>query len=139
MKLDGWSLDPQLARDTILLGDLPLSQVLVAKDANYPWLVLVPRRKDTVEIIDLDKAEQAELLAEIDRVSRALRDATPCDKLNVAALGNVVAQLHVHIIARRKSDAAWPKPVWGVAEPTTYDAAALDAFMTAMRKALWPA
>jgi len=139
MKLDGWSLDPQLARDTILLGDLPLSQVLVAKDANYPWLVLVPRRKDTVEIIDLDKAEQAELLAEIDRVSRALREVTNCDKLNVAALGNVVAQLHVHIIARRRTDAAWPKPVWGVAEPTSYDAAALDAFMTAMRKALWPA
>ena len=139
MKLDGWSLDPQLARDTILLGDLPLSQLLVSKDANYPWLVLVPRRKDTVEIIDLDKAEQAELLAEIDRVSRALREITDCDKLNVAALGNVVAQLHVHIIARRKTDAAWPKPIWGVAEALAYEPGALDAFMTAMRKALWNA
>lgn len=139
MNSDGWSLHPQLERDTIPLGDMALSRVFVSKDANYPWLLLVPRRPDIVEIIDLDEAEQAQLMGEITQVSRALRDVTPCDKLNIAALGNVVPQLHVHVIARRKTDKAWPKPVWGVAEPKDHDAGELDRFMIAMRKTLWGA
>ncbi|ARP98776.1 HIT domain-containing protein [Pseudorhodoplanes sinuspersici] len=137
MNSDGWSLHPQLERDTILLGDMTLSRVLIIKDANYPWLLLVPRRPAIVEIIDLDEVEQAQLTVEIARVSRALKDVTKCDKLNVAALGNAVPQLHVHIIARRKTDKAWPKPVWGAAEPLTHDTAELGRFMTAMRKKLW--
>src|SRR5690242_4573252 len=112
-----WSLHPQLERDTASFGDLPLCRVLVINDANYPWLLLVPRRPDTVEITDLSEVEQAQLVTEITRVSRAVKDVTQCDKLNVAALGNMVPQLHVHIIARFKTDAAWPKPVWGVAPP----------------------
>src|SRR6218665_3224485 len=108
-----WSLHPQLEKDTINIGDLPLSRVLVIKDANYPWLLLVPRRPAVVEIIDLDEIEQAQLMVEITRVSRVLKAVTQCDKLNVAALGNAVPQLHVHVIARRKTDKAWPKPVWG--------------------------
>ena len=87
--------------------------MLVINDANYPWLLLVPRRPDVVEVIDLDEVEQAQLMTEIARVSRALREVTQCHKLNVAALGNAVPQLHVHIIARFRNDAAWPKPVWG--------------------------
>ena len=132
-----WALHPQLARDTVPLGDLALSRILIIKDANYPWLLLVPRRPDIVEIIDLDQVEQAQLMVEIDRTARALKAVTACDKLNIAALGNAVPQLHVHIIARRKSDKAWPKPVWGAAPPLEHDAAELDRFMNAMRAKLW--
>lgn len=137
MNSDGWALHPQLARDTVELGDLALSRVLVIRDANYPWLLLVPRRRNAVEIIDLDEVEQAQLMTEIARASRALKSVTQCDKLNVAALGNAVPQLHVHVIARRKSDKAWPKPVWGAAEPLAHDPAELDRFMQAMRNKLW--
>ncbi|MFZ5691463.1 MAG: HIT family protein [Pseudomonadota bacterium] len=137
MNLDAWSLHPQLVRDTIELGDLALSRVLVIKDANYPWLLLVPRRPGIVEIIDLDEIEQAQLMVEIARVSRALKSVTQCDKLNVAALGNAVPQLHVHVIARRKTDKAWPRPVWGAVEPIDHDSAELDRFMHAMKKKLW--
>ena len=137
MNSDEWSLHPQLVRDTILLGDLALSQVLVIKDANYPWLLLVPRRPGIVEIIDLDEIEQAQLMVEISRVSRVLKAVTQCDKLNIAALGNAVPQLHVHVIARRKTDKAWPRPVWGVAPPLDHDFTEVDRFMHAMKKKLW--
>jgi diadenosine tetraphosphate (Ap4A) HIT family hydrolase len=90
-----------------------------------------------VEIIDLDEPEQAELMVEIARVSRVLKTVTQCDKLNVAALGNAVPQLHVHVIARRKTDKAWPKPVWGVAPPLDHDGTEIDRFMQAMKKKLW--
>ena len=99
-----WSLHPQLKKDTIDIGDLPLCRVLVIKDAQYPWLLLVPRREETIEIIDLAEVEQAQLMTEISRVARALKEVTACDKLNIAALGNLVPQLHVHVIARRSSD-----------------------------------
>jgi diadenosine tetraphosphate (Ap4A) HIT family hydrolase len=131
-----WSLHPQLARDTVPLGDLELSRVLAMNDANYPWLVLVPRRPDVVEIIDLDDAGRAELMTEIARVCAALRVHTQCDKLNVAAIGNVVPQLHVHIVARRKDDPAWPRPVWGAAPARVYAAADSDTFVAALRRAL---
>jgi diadenosine tetraphosphate (Ap4A) HIT family hydrolase len=137
MNSDQWSLHPQLVRDTIELGDLALSRVLVARDANYPWLLLVPRRSGIVEIIDMEEVEQAQLMVEITRVSRVLKTVTQCDKLNVAALGNAVPQLHVHVIARRKTDKAWPKPVWGVAPPLEYDSNEVDRFMDAMKKKLW--
>lgn len=132
-----WSLHPQLLKDTVEVGDLPLSRVLVIKDANYPWLLAVPRRAGAVEIIDLDEVEQAQLMTEISRVSRALKDITACDKLNVAALGNMVPQLHVHIIARRVTDAAWPRPVWGVKPPLDHDPDALSHFIRALRGKIW--
>src|SRR6201999_2298701 len=132
-----WTLHSQLKKDTIDIGDLPLSKVLVIKDANYPWLLLVPRRPDIVEIIDLAEVEQAQLMTEISRVSRALKEITRCDKLNIAALGNVVPQLHVHVIARRSGDAAWPHPVWGVAAPLAHDETDLQNFITALRRKIW--
>ncbi len=132
-----WSLHPQLQRDTAPLGELPLSRVLIINDANYPWLLLVPRRVGAIELIDLDDVERAQLMTEIALVSRALKDVTECDKLNVAALGNMVPQLHVHIIARRRTDKAWPKPVWGAVPPIAHDAKELDRFMVAMKKKLW--
>ena len=131
-----WSLHPQLAADSTGVGDLALSRVLLLKDANYPWLVLVPRRAGASEIIDLDDADQAQLWAEIAQASRALKAFTACDKLNVAAIGNVVPQLHVHIVARRTTDAAWPRPVWGAVPPRGYEPAALARIVETMRKAL---
>jgi len=132
-----WSLHPQLKQDTIDIGDLPLSKVLVIKDANYPWLLLVPRRVETKEIIDLDEVEQAQLTTEVSRAARALKEITKCDKLNIAALGNVVPQLHVHVIARRTSDAAWPRPVWGAVPPIPHDAEEVQHFISALRRKIW--
>jgi diadenosine tetraphosphate (Ap4A) HIT family hydrolase len=128
-----WRLDPQLASDTIVIGDLQLTRVLLMDDANYPWLVLAPRRTGAVEIIDLDDDAQEQLMDEIAMISRVLKTLTACDKLNVAAIGNVVAQLHVHIVARRKGDAAWPKPVWGAVPARRYDDAERDKLIAAVR------
>lgn len=132
-----WSLHPQLERDTRLVGDLPLARVLVINDANYPWLLLVPRRPDLVELIDLDEVARAQLMTEIAIVARALKEVTQCDKLNIAALGNAVPQLHVHLIARRKGDAAWPKPVWGVAPALAHDPQELSFFLDALKAKIW--
>jgi diadenosine tetraphosphate (Ap4A) HIT family hydrolase len=117
---DGFELDPRLAADTRRVGDLPLSRVLLMDDARFPWLLLVPRRAGRVELDDLPRAERITLLDEIDLATRALRALVAPDKLNVATLGNVVAQLHVHVIARFRADAAWPRPVWGVGERVPY-------------------
>jgi len=132
-----WSLNSRLEKDTINIGDLPLSRVLVIKDANYPWLLLVPRRPDATEITDLNEIEQAQLMTEINRVSVALKDITKPDKLNIAALGNLVPQLHIHIIARRSSDAAWPRPVWGAVQALPHDPQEVEAFIGALRKKIW--
>jgi diadenosine tetraphosphate (Ap4A) HIT family hydrolase len=129
----GWLLDPQLQRDTTTLGDLPLCRLLLSNDATCPWLILVPRRRNAVEIIDLGTSEQADLMREIAEVSRALKAVTACDKLNIAAIGNVVAQLHIHVIARRRGDAAWPRPIWGTAPPRDYVPAIREQMITALR------
>ena len=131
-----WSLHPQLARDTAPVGDLALARALAMNDANFPWVILVPRRAGIVEIIDLDETDRGLLMAEITQVSIALKDLTRCDKLNVAAIGNVVPQLHVHVVARRTGDAAWPKPVWGAVPPKPYAASELDTFIAGLRGAL---
>ena len=131
-----WSLHPQLAQDTVPVGDLGLARVLLANDANYPWLILVPRRPNLVELIDLDETAQVQLQGEVAATARALKAITECDKLNIAALGNQVAQLHVHVIARRHSDAAWPKPVWGAAPPSAYSPTVRDGLIGALRRAL---
>lgn len=131
-----WSMHPQLVADTHSVGDLPLSRVLIIKDANFPWIILVPRRDSVSEILDLPAAEQAQLMEEIARAGTALKTITECHKLNVAALGNVVPQLHVHVIARNKSDPAWPHPVWGRLKPKSYDRATLDRFAVLLGEAL---
>jgi diadenosine tetraphosphate (Ap4A) HIT family hydrolase len=131
-----WTLDPRLAQDSIALGDLPLSRVLLMNDANYPWLIMVPRRPNLVEVIDLDDAGQATLMIEIARTARVLKEITVCDKLNVAALGNTVRQLHVHVIARRASDAAGAWPVWGAVPARPYAAAECERLADSLRGAL---
>jgi diadenosine tetraphosphate (Ap4A) HIT family hydrolase len=134
-----WELHPQLARDTVAIGELPLSRVLLMNDANYPWLLLVPRRLGLIELIDLDELDRAQLISEIWRVSRSLKAISACDKLNVAAIGNLVPQLHIHIVARRRTDFVWPKPVWGLLPPRAYDRADLDRLVDALHRALIPA
>jgi diadenosine tetraphosphate (Ap4A) HIT family hydrolase len=89
------------------------------------------------EIIDLDEVEQAQLMTEITRTARAVKTVTQCDKLNIAALGNAVPQLHVHIIARREGDAGWPRPVWGAAPPVAYEKNVLEQFIESLRKHIW--
>lgn len=110
---NAFTLDQRLAHDTLRLGALPLSEVLLFNDARYDWLVLVPRRSLVVEFLDLPVVEQAQLAHEIQHVSRALKHWQPQAKLNVGALGNVVAQLHIHVLLRHPQDPAWPGPVWG--------------------------
>jgi diadenosine tetraphosphate (Ap4A) HIT family hydrolase len=131
-----WALDPLLARDTVPIGDLPLSRALLINDANYPWLLLVPRRDAAVEITDLDYIEQQQLMSEVSHAAGTLKALTGCDKINVAALGNVVAQLHVHVIARSRGDAAWPKPVWNVAPPKDYHPRERDKLIASLQQKL---
>jgi diadenosine tetraphosphate (Ap4A) HIT family hydrolase len=109
----GWTLHRQLEADTAPVGDLALSRLLAINDADYPWLILVPRRADVTEIEQLG-ADAHRLVDEITQVSRVLKTATGCDKLNIGAIGNVVPQLHVHVVARWQGDPLWPKPVWGM-------------------------
>jgi diadenosine tetraphosphate (Ap4A) HIT family hydrolase len=135
MTQPGWSLHPQLENDTAPVGDLALCRVLSIDDADYPWLILVPRRAGVTEIADLG-GDASLLMAEISLASRVLKDVTRCDKLNIAAIGNIVPQLHVHIVARRKNDPLWPKPVWGFAQPRPGDAAAFARFVAAIRSGL---
>ena len=131
-----FALDPRLAGDTHRVGDFELSRVLLMDDARFPWLILVPRRANLRELIDLDTGDQQRLLAEIDRCARVLRTSDKPDKLNIAALGNVVEQLHVHVIARHMQDAAWPRPAWGFGEREPYAPDARDTRLDALRRAL---
>lgn len=119
-----YELHPQLAADTHPLVTLELCELRLMDDANYPWLVLVPRLAGARELLDLDVGQRHRLTDEIDLAGRALRDAFRPFKLNVAALGNLVPQLHVHVIARFEDDPAWPAPVWGrvAARPYTPEA-----------------
>ncbi|NRG16561.1 HIT family protein [Rhizobiales bacterium] len=125
-----FDINPRLAGDTYHVADLKLCAVRLMKDANYPWLILVPRKPDLIELLDLEAPERAELMEEIALASEALRETTDCQKLNVAALGNQVPQLHIHIIARHQDDPAWPGPVWGAAKPVAYDSGERDRLIS---------
>lgn len=132
MSETGWLLHPQLGKDTVMACDLALSRVLAMNDAEFPWLILVPRRTGVGDIIDLGD-EQAILMEELSLISHVLKEETKCDKLNIAAIGNVVPQLHIHVVARRKDDPLWPKPIWGIAPRRTLEAAAMKRFVSAIR------
>lgn len=131
-----FELHPQLAEDTVPVIELALSEVRLMDDANHPWLVLVPRIANVVELIDLDTTQRMQLTAEIDATSRALKSLFKPDKLNVAALGNMVPQLHVHVIARFQHDIAWPRPVWGVSNARPYAPEELIERIQSLRTAL---
>jgi diadenosine tetraphosphate (Ap4A) HIT family hydrolase len=130
-----WSLHPQLSEDTHPVASWGLSELRLMDDDHHPWLILIPRVADATEVTDLDAAQQAALMQEIDRAARMLQVFRP-QKLNVAALGNLVPQLHVHVIARFHDDIAWPKPVWGMAAARPYSMEALVERMRVLRGAL---
>jgi diadenosine tetraphosphate (Ap4A) HIT family hydrolase len=125
-----------LAADTLPVGDLELSRVLLMNDARYPWLILVPRRAGLAEIVDLDAVDRAILIEEVAAASAFVRALPHVDKLNVGALGNVVKQLHVHVLGRAVGDPAWPGPVWGAGEAWPYDSGAAEALIVRARDAL---
>ncbi len=134
--MQAFHLDPQLARDSHAVCELRLCSLRLMDDARFPWLILVPRVDGARDIIDLDAADQTLLMAEIARISAVLREVCTPHKLNVAALGNVVAQLHVHVIARFENDAAWPRPVWGTGEAQPYVELVLQPLLDLYRSRL---
>jgi len=108
-----FELAPELKRDCIELADWPLCKVLLLNDSQYPWFILVPKQNDLKEIIDLSEQDQIVFIKESAILSKLIQEVFNPDKLNVAAIGNMVPQLHIHHIARFKNDVAWPAPVWG--------------------------
>ena len=131
-----FALDPRLAADTLAIGDLALSRLLLMNDRRYPWLVLVPRREASREIVDLDAQERATLIEEIAAASRFVQSLPDVDKINVGALGNLVAQLHVHVVGRVVGDPAWPGPVWGHGSARRYAPQQAAALIAQARAAL---
>jgi len=131
-----FELHPQLAKDCMVLGDFPLTRVLLNKDANYPWFILVPKREAVREIFELSAQDQRQLLWESSYFSKQIAVLFEADKLNVASLGNMVPQLHVHHIVRYQTDAAWPAPVWGQVAAIAYDADQLAVVSDKVRSAL---
>jgi len=129
-------LHETLAADTVDVIYFPLSRVLLMNDSRYPWLILVPERADNTEIHDLDTPDQTQLISEIDRASRALTSLYQPHKINVAAIGNVVPQLHIHVVARFRTDDAWPAPVWGAHPLRPYETEEKDKALRLLRQAL---
>ena len=134
-----FSLDPRLAADTFLVGRLVLCRLLLMNDQTFPWLILVPERPEIREIFELAEDDRSRLIEEISLVSRVVAGCFHADKINVAALGNVVPQLHVHVLARSRNDPAWPGPVWGKLSATPYAEALRQATLQRIRAALGPA
>ena len=131
-----FSLDARLSQDTDFVGDLPLCRVLLMNDSRWPWLILVPRRNGLVELTDLDAADRARLTEEAARAADWLKAHARAEKINIGALGNVVRQLHVHVVARCAGDPAWPGPVWGFGAAVPYKAAELQALVEAGKQGL---
>lgn len=128
-------LHPQLEKDCVVIGDLPLCRALLMNNRHFPWLILVPRRENMRELFDLPAEDYATVMAEARFVSERFSRLHHAHKMNVAALGNVVPQLHIHIIARFENDAAWPKPVWNAAvETEPYSAESLPHILLALQK-----
>ncbi|KTF11684.1 HIT domain-containing protein [Pseudoalteromonas sp. H105] len=127
-------LAPELARDCIDVADWPLCKVLLMNDSQYPWFILVPRKAGLKESIDLTESEQVLLMQESAKLSHLLRAVFSPDKLNVAALGNMVPQLHIHHIVRFKNDVAWPAPVWGKHSAVPYEDAQLEKLKSIFTK-----
>lgn len=117
-----FTLDERLFADSLPLCQTDMSLLRVSRDARFPWLILIPQRDDLADLVDLSPDDEARVMADVRAASLALREATKCDKLNVASLGNMVRQLHVHIVARFEGDAAWPGPIWGVGEAEPLEA-----------------
>jgi diadenosine tetraphosphate (Ap4A) HIT family hydrolase len=134
--VQSFALHPRLEADTVFLADWALSRVLLMDDAQFPWLVLAPRRANITELHELAHAERMVLIEEIARAGRGLKVLTGAAKINVGALGNIVPQFHVHVVARTAGDAAWPRPVWGHGVALPYMAETRDALIVRLRTEL---
>ena len=134
--MSAFAPDPRIEADSHAVAELALCHVRLMDDVRFPWLVLLPRRAGLIELTDLGSAERAALVEEIALASDALRACVPCDKINTGALGNVVPQLHVHVVARTRGDAAWPGPVWGSGPAQRRDEAAREALIATLRAAM---
>ncbi len=130
-----FALHERLAEDTFPVARWALSRVLLMNDANFPWLILVPERPGLRDLHDLLPNDLATIMDEMVRASRALQGLFKPDKMNVAALGNMVPQLHIHVIARFETDSAWPKPVWGAAPPQPYEQEIAEELVSDLRAA----
>jgi len=114
-------LDPRIENDSTLIFNLPLCQVRLQNDSRYPWLVLIPKVDDVTEVHQLSSEKQQQLMSESSLVAKCLAEVTQCKKVNVANLGNVVAQLHWHVVGRFETDETWPGPIWGVGSAVPYE------------------
>ncbi|RPJ68847.1 HIT domain-containing protein [Alteromonas sediminis] len=132
-----FSLHPQLAKDSTFVCDLELCQLRLINDASYPWCILVPKKEGTVEVTDLTAKEYHQLQLESLQLTRVMQTLFTPKKMNIASLGNMVPQLHVHHIARYESDPAWPRPVWGQASMTVYEEHALKECVSALKSACY--
>ncbi len=132
-----FTLHPQLAQDCAVVGDYPICRVLLNKQfSQFPWLILVPKRTGLRDLTDMAEQDYLPVMEEVRAAHDTLRDLSGADKMNMAAIGNMVPQLHIHLIARFKDDACWPKPVWGNADPSPYDADALVKMVETVRETL---
>lgn len=129
-------LDSRLADDSLVIGDFPLSRLLLCNDSNFPWFILVPRRAEISELFQLEAPDLAMLWKESTLLAEILKDTFAADKMNVATLGNVVSQLHMHVIVRRRNDPAWPAPVWGKVAAKPYDAEQVAAINAKLKSVL---
>ncbi len=134
--MSGFEIDPRLSGESIPLLTLPLCEALLRDDARTPWVILVPRRAGVIELHDLAEADRGQLMAEIAAVSAALAEVSGADKINTGALGNMVRQVHIHVVARNEGDFAWPGPVWGVGGRVPMDAGARDRLAAALSDAI---
>lgn len=131
-----FTLHPQLEKDCIEFGDFDLCKLLLMNDSNYPWFILVPEREGKTEVFELDENDQQLLIKESNFLAQVLKHYFYADKINIAALGNVVPQLHIHHIARYQDDPAWPAPVWGVKPAIAYTEEQLNKMMDTFNKAM---
>lgn len=131
-----FALDQRLQQDTLVIGDFPLCRLLLSNDSNYPWFILVPRINGISEVFHLDVADQQKLWEETTGLAKLLNDGLGADKMNIGALGNVVSQLHVHVIVRKRDDVAWPSPVWGKHPARPYTQEQVAALRARLRELL---
>ncbi len=131
-----FELDPRLARDTELVESFGLCQLRIMKDSRWPWFMLVPQRNGLSELFELTPLDQALLTFETNMVAAALKNATGAEKINVAAIGNIVRQLHVHIVARFDGDPNWPRPIWGYGQAEAYEDTAKQSLIKSLTEHL---
>lgn len=131
-----FELATEIERDTVPLVDMDLCRVVLMNDKRFPWLILLPMQPDLVEVFDLEEEDQVLFWLEVNYIAKVLSDFTGCQKVNVASLGNMVSQLHMHVVARNDGDAAWPGPVWGVGNVEPYTSGEVDALVTELKFAI---